>query len=313
MLKDDKLPEKTRQFIELANKIRKFAKDSIGLVENKSYTRYVKVNRKYLVDVVSAAEELSFTQYKWCFPIFGCFPDKGFFVRKDAETEASKLSKKGYDVIIDEVDAFSTLGILPDPLYSFMEEFSSYELASLIIHELTHATVFVKNQLQFNEELATYVGTQGALKFIKENDSTGMYNRVVLYLQDREVYLNLLRDLYKNLGHIYATEKDSSEARRLKKETIEEFKNNVKVNYDSLFMTKSFKGIPDIKINNAHLAIRMTYTLDLKLYDNLRNKTGYNLKQFIGYVKTLKKVKEPKREIQRELEKKHAFSNKQDN
>jgi predicted aminopeptidase len=113
----------------------------------------------------------------------------------------------------------------------------------------------------------------------------------------------MLRDLYKKLGHVYATEKDTSEARRLKKEIIEQFKNDVKINYDSLFMTKNFKGIPEIKINNAHLAIRMTYTLDLKLYDDFRNEEGYDLKQFIGYVKTLKKVKEPKREIQKELEK----------
>ncbi|MBN1601863.1 MAG: aminopeptidase [Chitinispirillaceae bacterium] len=302
MLRDEKLPPKTREFIDLVNRIRKFAVDSIGLVENRSYSRYVRVDKGYIVDVLTAAEELSFVQYKWCFPLFGCFPNKGFFVRKDAEAEAAKLSDKGYDVIIDEVDAFSTLGILTDPLYSFMEEFSSYELAALIIHELTHATVFVKNQLQFNEELATYVGNAGALQFIREYDTTGLYNRVLLYLDDRDTYLNLLRELYRNLGVVYATEKDTSKVRQLKKEMIESFKQNIAVNYDTLFKTRSYKGIPDITINNAHLAIRMTYSLDLNLLDELRVQSGYTIKQFVGYAKTLKKAKDPKREMKNQLD-----------
>ncbi len=281
MLKDEDLPPETREFIELVNRIRKFAFDSLGLVENRSYSRYVRVDKGYIVDVVTAAEELSFTQYKWCFPFFGCFPNKGFFVRKDAEVEAAKLSDKGYDVIIDKVDAFSTLGILSDPLYSFMEEFSSYELAALIIHELTHATVFVKNQLQFNEELATYVGNKGALEFIKVYDTTGLYNRALLYLDDRDTYVALLRGLYRDLGIIYATEKDTLKVRQLKREMIESFKQNIAVNYDTLFKTRSYKGIPDITINNAHLAIRMTYSLDLKILDELRVKSGYTMKQFI--------------------------------
>lgn len=301
MLENEKLAEKTRNFIALVDRIRIFARDSIGLVENKSYTKYVYVNKDHLVDVVTAAEELSFTQYKWCFPIFGCFPNKGFFDRKDADVEAGKLKRKGYDVIIDEVDAFSTLGVLSDPLYSFMEEFSAYELASVIIHELTHATVFVKNQLQFNEELASYIGTEGALKFIKENDTTGAYSRVRAYLEDRDTYLNMLRQLYRDLGTMYATEKDTVKARLAKKELIESFKQNIALNYDTLFKTKGFKKVPEITINNAHLAIRMTYSLDLKIFDTYRNVNRYTLKQFMGYAKTLKKEKDPKSRLKKDL------------
>ncbi|HEX2957276.1 MAG TPA: aminopeptidase [Chitinispirillaceae bacterium] len=310
MLKNEKLDEKTRNFIALVDKIRAFARDSIGLAENKSYTKYVYVNKDHLVDVVTAAEELSFTQYKWCFPFFGCFPNKGFFERKDADIEAGKLKKKGYDVIIDEVDAFSTLGILSDPLYSFMEEFSTYELASVILHELTHATVFVKSQLQFNEELATYIGTEGALKFIKENDTTGAYNRVIAYLEDRDVYLNMLRQLYRDLGTVYTTEKDTLQARKAKKELIDGFKQNIASNYTTLFKTKGFKGVPGITINNAHLAIRMTYSLDLKMYDRYRNVSGYTLKQFVGYAKSFKKEKDPKSKLRKDLDMKLASQGK---
>jgi predicted aminopeptidase len=310
MLKNENLPEKTRKFIALVDKIRTFARDSVGLVENKSYTKYVHINKDHIADVVSAAEELSFTQYKWCFPVFGCFPNKGFFDRKDADIEAGKLKKKGYDVIIDEVDAFSTLGILSDPLYSFMEEYTTYQLASVILHELTHATVFVKSQLQFNEELASFIGTEGALKFIKENDTTGAYDRVRAYLADRDTYLNMLRMLYRDLGTLYATEKDTVKARQAKKEYIESFKQNIALNYDTLFKTKGFKKVPEITINNAHLAIRMTYSLDLKIFDEYRNVNGYTLKQFVGYAKTLKKEKDPKSKLKKDLETKLSSQSK---
>jgi hypothetical protein len=51
------------------------------------------------------------------------------------------------------VESFSTLGFTRDPLYSFMKGYSAFQLASLILHEQTHATLFVKGQTQFSEAM----------------------------------------------------------------------------------------------------------------------------------------------------------------
>jgi hypothetical protein len=92
----------------------------------------------------------------------------GFFNAEEAEMEAARLKKKGLDVIVRPVDAFSTLGWFADPLFSFMSKYDDGELAETIIHELAHATVFVKRAEQFNEEFATFVGRQGALEYLKD-------------------------------------------------------------------------------------------------------------------------------------------------
>ncbi len=39
---------------------------------------------------------------------------------------------------------------------------SEGDLANLIIHEMSHATIFVKDSVDFNENLATFIGDRGA-------------------------------------------------------------------------------------------------------------------------------------------------------
>jgi predicted aminopeptidase len=40
------------------------------------------------------------------------------------------------------------------------------DLANLIIHEMVHATIFVKDSVDFNENLATFIGDRGAERFL---------------------------------------------------------------------------------------------------------------------------------------------------
>ncbi|MDR3341903.1 MAG: aminopeptidase, partial [Treponema sp.] len=147
-----------RRFVEQVLDIRRFAITALGLRESANYTRYVALDRDYLAAVVSAAAQDSFSRYEWWFPVVGKVPYKGFFDPKDARKEAEKLKKKDLDVWIRGVDAFSTLGWFSDPLYSYMRHYPVHQLADLIIHEQLHATVYLKGQSQFDEELAEFVG-----------------------------------------------------------------------------------------------------------------------------------------------------------
>jgi predicted aminopeptidase len=142
------------------------------------------------------------------------------------------------------VDGFSTLGFFKDPLYSFMKDFSIFGIASLIIHEQTHATVYVKNQVQFSEELATFVGNTGAMNFIRQKYGidSDIYRSAILAEQDREAYLNLLRDLYNEF------KKDVSERNQQRGETqekrrdIADFKEKVSTEYNRFFKTEATAG-----------------------------------------------------------------------
>jgi len=155
-------------FIGLVEDIRVFAKDELGLVLSKNYTRLVELDRNYLAAVVSASAKDSFQRHEWRFPVVGRLPYKGFFNVDDARKERFKLEEKDLDVWVRSVDAFSGLGWFNDPLYSFMRNYSPNRLADLIIHELVHATVFIKGQVKFNEELAQFIGTEGARLFLEK-------------------------------------------------------------------------------------------------------------------------------------------------
>lgn len=283
-----------KKFLLLADEIRKYAYDSIGLTHVKSYTRYVDIDKTYLVDVVSGCEQASFQKYMWKFPFVGSMPYKGFFERKDAEEEAAKIEAKGYDVVIGMVDAFSSLGILTDPLYSYMRKYSEYALANLLIHELTHGTIYLKNQSQFNEQTATFIGDQGAINFIrhKYGDTSAVYKDIFIMKKDYEVYIELLRGLYRELDTVYRNEKIArTEKLRKKDEIIQGFREKIIKGYGTYFQTDRFRSIDKIKINNAYISARMTYNQNLYLFEELYRKKQNSLSAVVEYLKKCRKIK----------------------
>ncbi|MDR0331683.1 MAG: aminopeptidase [Chitinispirillales bacterium] len=304
MLKGGDASPRMREFLSRVGDIRSFAIDSLGLKRNKNYSKYLRVDRGYMVDVVVASKDDSFDQYRWWFPIVGSVTYKGFFDRKDAEKEARKIEKRGaYDLHIGRADAFSTLGFFSDPVYSFMIDYSVYDLASLIIHEQTHATVYVKNQTQLNEEIASFVGDVGGLLYIKERFGEGseQYRMAVLSKEDYTAYINLMRSLYTELKALYGGDAPR-ERKLLEKERIfAEFRENISNSYDSIFKTPRYEALKSAKLNNAVIASRMTYNLDMSLYYELYEKRGGDLKAVVSDLKGLKKVKKNHKEHLRHL------------
>jgi predicted aminopeptidase len=101
-------------------------------------------------------------------PLLGTFSYKGFFDRKRLLSADSSLQRAGYDTRINEVAAYSTLGFFRDPILSSMLKRTEGSLAELIIHELTHGTLFIKDALEYNENLADFVGEYGADRFMAQ-------------------------------------------------------------------------------------------------------------------------------------------------
>ncbi len=310
ILEDPDTEEKIRSFLKLAQEILAFAIDSVGLVKNNNYSRMVEIDNDYIAVFVSAAQKLSFEQYKWCFPVLGCIPYKGFFELDDAKKEAGKLLKAGYDVDISKVNAFSTLGFFSDPLYSYMADYKAFYLASLIIHEQTHATIYLKGQAQFNEELATFIGNKGALEFVKRKygEDSEEYRNAICAARDRQKYGIIMKKLVEDLDRIYKSN-DSPESKLIRKQqTIDNFRLDIKQNYDSIFETPNYRNLGSMEINNASLAVWMTYTFDMDLFEQLYKKMGGSLKNLIDYIRTLKKLKgDPKAHIREFLQQKPAF------
>jgi predicted aminopeptidase len=103
--------------------------------------------------------------YTWWFPIVGTVPYKGFFDKADAEVQAKELEGLGFEASIRGTEAFSTLGWFDDPVVSTTLKNAPSRIANTVIHESVHTTVWIPGSVPFNESLANFVGSQGAVDF----------------------------------------------------------------------------------------------------------------------------------------------------
>ena len=299
---------KNRLFVERVMDIRSFATEELGLKMSKNYTRYVHIDRDYLAAIVSACAADSFTSHEWKFPIVGTMPYKGFFNTADAYKESEKLKKKGLDVWIRKTDAFSTLGWFKDPLYSYMQDYSIDMLANLIIHELMHATVFVKNQMQFNEELAEIAGREGAQLYVENRFGFDSEEFRLMYINraDNEAYVSFVLELAGELEAVYDGSESSGEKLREKERIINDAKIRFDAEYESRFSGDGFRLFLELPVNNAYLELYRLYYGSDGFFSDLFENTGRDLYALIAAAKTLNikdssGIREPRQRLTKAL------------
>jgi predicted aminopeptidase len=308
-LLEEGVPVENHHFVGRVLDIRRFAMEKLGLKESKNYTRFVELDRDYLAAVVSACAPDSFTRYEWWFPIVGKMPYKGFFNVEDARKEAEKLRAKGLDVWIRGVDAFSTLGWFQDPLYSYMREYSAYQLANLLIHELLHATVFISGQTQFDEELAEFVGSEGARLYIIETFGvdSGEYREMEDSQADSTAFVAFLQELIAELEVLYADYAvgqgpTAEELPVQKAAVIKAAQERFLAEYETMFRRDNYRGFATMEINNAYLELYRLYYGENKFYRDLYERSGRDLPQFIAAAESLNRSAAAKKDPRKALE-----------
>lgn len=164
---DPQVSDSIKSRLHLIDEIKQFAYDSIGLKHSDNYTSFYDQHNQRLMYVVTAAPRYELQPYLWHFPVLGNVPYKGFFDDEKAKQERDRLIDLGYDCDIGGASGWSTLGWFRDPVLSSMLRRSEGDLAELIIHELTHGTIFVKDSVEYNENFAEFVGHEGANWFLR--------------------------------------------------------------------------------------------------------------------------------------------------
>jgi predicted aminopeptidase len=293
-----------RRFVERVRDIRRFAREELGLRDTPNYTGYVKLDRDYLALVVSAGARDSFSPHLWWFPVAGSVPYKGFFNEAGARREAEKLRKKGLDVWVRRVDAFSTLGWFKDPLYSYMRSYPAHALADLIIHETLHATVYLPGQSGFNEELAEFVGSRGARLYVEKTFGPGSpeYRRIGESEADNAAFLAFINRLIAELDALYRGPLDREEKLRQKETVIRAAQERFAAEYDSLFQSDNYRGFSGLPVNNAYLELFRLYYSGGSYLEGLYLRSGGDLEKFIAAAKTIpRKAKNPRLELEKAL------------
>ncbi|MFN3839319.1 MAG: aminopeptidase [Cyclobacteriaceae bacterium] len=222
VLADPEFPDSLKQKLVLVDAIRQFAIDSLGLKDTKNYRTVYDQQGKEIMWVVTACEPFMLVEKQWEFPVLGAVPYKGYFNKELALEEQAQLEKAGWDVSIRNPGGWSTLGWFTDPILSTMLERNEGDLASLIIHEMVHATIFVKDSVDFNENLASFIGDRGAEQFLMYYFGQDSKEYQQFILEDKEFWAyaeHMLRG-FNYLDSLYTTIQDLPTEKKLEAKTI---------------------------------------------------------------------------------------------
>ncbi|MBL0049597.1 MAG: aminopeptidase [Bacteroidetes bacterium] len=223
VLASSQFPDSLKSKLLLIAEIKKYAEDSLGIKKSENYSTFYDQKGHTLMWMLMASEAYEMKAKEWHFPLLGDFSYKGYFDKKKARLEQYELSLEGYDTELGRASGWSTLGWFKDPVLSSMLYYSKGELASLIIHELTHGTLYVKNDVNFNENLASFIGEKGAEKFLvhqfgKRSEALANYKSS---LTDERIFEKYLVECTRKLKELYAgMNHEPDEVKKIKKQQM---------------------------------------------------------------------------------------------
>lgn len=182
VMNDPDFPDSLKVNLSLVDEIKKFAFDSLDINFTENYSAVYDQKGKELMFVVTACKPFALESKEWRFPLIGSLSYKGFFDEQKAIALQEELKAEGLDTHLRTAGGWSTLGWFQDPILSNMLNDDEAGFAELIIHELTHGTLFVKDSVRFNENLATFIGIKGterylAVKYGEQNETLINYQK----------------------------------------------------------------------------------------------------------------------------------------
>jgi predicted aminopeptidase len=283
VIADPATAPETRAKLELVRMAAVYADRELGLNVGDSYSAFSQIDRDTLLLVVTASQKDAFRAHTWWFPIVGRVPYKGYFNHDHARAEAARLEARGLDTHVRPAGAFSTLGWFNDPLLSTLLSRDEISLASTVIHEVTHNTVFIPGQVRFNESFANFVGDVGAAEmFCAVEGEAGPRCRAARESwTDAMVFGAALQRLVGSLEELYARDDLSSEQKVAARESVID---RWRAEYDREVvphLSRAFRTFHKRPINNATLIGTRLYYYRLDLFDRVYRAMGVPLRDAI--------------------------------
>ncbi len=244
--------------LRLVQDARQFSVEELGLPDNKSYRSYSDLERDYVVWNVFAAPEFSLEAREWCYPIVGCVSYRGYFSEEAAHKEADKLRRKGFDVAVGGVPAYSTLGNFNDPVLNTMMRWDDVKLVSTLFHELAHQVLYIKDDTAFNESFATAVEEIGIERWLAANGREEDMARYRAQKEQHRLFVDLVNAAKLDLADYYGRDIDPDAMRSLKSARLERLSSDVRAELKAAGRNVNHWLTSDL--NNARL-------LPMSLYD----------------------------------------------
>ena len=239
---------------------------------------------------VSAAPRIVSPLY-WHFPL-GEALQRVFQSYRAGENTTSSF--QGYDVLLRPVSAYSTLGYLSDPLLSTMLSYPPHVLTDLILHELTHATMYAKGHTDFNESVATFIGQEGARQFLSQHyGEDNPYLRSALEeKRDRERFRFFLKELTETLDSLYQASTNDPELLTKRKQVFNLAQGRFKETLP-LYSNQGYEAFLHWEINNARLLSYRRYNSKQNVFHRIHDSFEGDLSQSIPLFSQCCKTEDP--------------------
>jgi predicted aminopeptidase len=291
VLADPATPPQLRQRLELVQRARAFAVE-LGLEVGEQYTSYVAWPGDRIVTTVVAARPGEVESVGFWFPIVGRLPYKGFFDPDQAAAEAARLRARGHDVCEVPVSAYSTLGWFADPVTGPMLRTEPGVLVETILHELVHATVYLRGHVDFDEGVASFIGEEASVRFYSEAGSSEAATRRRARVEENRrldarilAFRERVKELYESVAP--GGERDVA---RLRYE--DEARSGIAV---LPFAGRDGETLASgLRLNDACLALAATYASDMPRYADKLEALGGDLRAFVARLRGVSDAPDPR-------------------
>ncbi len=291
-----KLTEEDTAKLRLILDARAFATGPMGLSAGSSFTRFVDTDRLSRAINVSASDKDKFQAATWTFPIVGTVPYLMFFNEAMADRQVEALESKGMDVLTYDVDAYSTLSFLPNPVRSSMLKRDDITIVEIVIHESLHDTIFKSGDTTFNESLATFVGRTGSVDYFRREhpDAPDIAEAAVASAQDTDRYNAFIFDLYSQLEQFYASDMTSQEKIAGREPIFQAGRDRFMAEVLPLMTSpERFDWVADLPTNNAWMLANYRYNLDLDVFQRVHDQTGGDWQRSLDVFRQAARASDP--------------------
>ncbi len=246
--------------------MRDYAEGVLGLRVGPNYTTYLDTGGEPIAFSLTVAPADALEPLTWMFPFTGNTPYLLFYDRPAAESREAAYAVAGYDTYLYEVDAYSTMGLFVDPISTRLLSRSEASLANTLFHECAHNTVSRLGDSDFNENVATFLGRTGALRYL--GDKYGADSDPVREArgrhEDDERYDRWTGELFAATAKHYADAGSSAERVGGREAVFAEYRRRfVRDILPAMNEPSRYRFVETLEINNAWLLVNARYTSDL--------------------------------------------------
>lgn len=289
-----------REKLRLVLEVRAFAMAELGLAESESYTTFYDSRGEPVAWNVSGCRPDGLYPLTWSFPFVGTLPYVGFFEKSFAIDELRALRAAGHDALLLPVPAYSTLGWFDDPVFTAMLlRDDEARIAEVVIHELAHATVWIEGEVELNENLASFVGEEGARLFFTARGEAGRAALAEAERSSRDsaVFNEAIAALREELERIYEASGERARKLELKREAIAAFRERYRREVKPRLSDEAYDWVLEVELNNAILLQFRRYHGEQELFRALHERCGRDLRATLKALAAVAAAEDPRAEL----------------